>query len=93
MHGLQGMAPNIGINRQSQVFRLHLSLRSILEELMSLDKALQAMKFDVRLLEYQLATGQITKEDYQKHLSQLQDSSDNSEKLDFDDKNSSQDQH
>ncbi|GIL18785.1 MAG: hypothetical protein BroJett040_25360 [Oligoflexia bacterium] len=60
---------------------------------MSLDKAMQAMKFDVRLLEYQLATGQITKEEVQKYLSQLPDSSENSENLNLEEKTSGQDQH
>lgn len=41
---------------------------------MSFDKAMAKMKFDVRLLEYNLAQGYITKEDYNKHLSQLEDS-------------------
>ncbi len=41
---------------------------------MSFEKAMSKMKFDVRLLEYNLAQGYITKDDYNKHLSQLEDS-------------------
>lgn len=33
------------------------------------------MKFDIRLLEYNLSQGTITKEDYNKFLEQLEDSS------------------
>lgn len=41
---------------------------------MSFEKAMGKMKFDVRLLEYNLAQGFITKEEYDKHLNQLEDS-------------------
>jgi hypothetical protein len=41
---------------------------------MSFEKAMNKMKFDIRLLEYNLSQGFITKEDYNKFLSQLEDS-------------------
>lgn len=41
---------------------------------MSFEKAMGKMKFDIRLLEYNLAQGFITKEEYDKHLNQLEDS-------------------
>lgn len=41
---------------------------------MSFEKAMGKMKFDIRLLEYNLAQGFITQEEYNKHLSQLDDS-------------------
>jgi hypothetical protein len=41
---------------------------------MSFEKAMNKMKFDIRLLEYNLSQGFITKEDYNKFLSQLDDS-------------------
>lgn len=43
---------------------------------MSFDKAMNKMKFDIRLLEYNLSQNLITKEDYQKYLSQLEDCAD-----------------
>ena len=48
---------------------------------MSLDKAMQNLKLDLRLLEFNLRTGQITKEEVQKHLSSLPDSAGNCEKI------------
>lgn len=41
---------------------------------MSFEKAMGKMKYDVRLLEYNLSQGFITKAEYEKHLSQLEDS-------------------
>ncbi len=41
---------------------------------MSFEKAMNKMKFDIRLLEYNLSQGFITKEDYNKFLAQLEDS-------------------
>lgn len=40
---------------------------------MSFEKAMNKMKFDIRLLEYNLAQGFITKEEYNKYLGQLED--------------------
>lgn len=40
---------------------------------MSFDKAMNKMKFDTRLLEYNFSQGYISKEDYNKHLTQLED--------------------
>ena len=41
---------------------------------MSLDQAMKKLKFDSRLIEHNLATGQITKEEYEAHLKSLPDS-------------------
>lgn len=41
---------------------------------MSFEKAMGKMKFDIRLLDYNLDQGFITQEEYNKHLSQLDDS-------------------
>lgn len=48
---------------------------------MSLDKALKNLKYDVRMTEFNLNNGVITKEELNAHLGQLQDSGNNSEKL------------
>lgn len=42
---------------------------------MSFEKAMGKMKFDIRLLDYNLSQGFITQEEYNKHLSQLEDTS------------------
>ena len=52
---------------------------------MSLDKSLQAMKYDTRLVESNLRTGTLTKEDVKKHLDQLPDLSDKCEKINLED--------
>lgn len=41
---------------------------------MSFEKAMNKMKFDIRLLEYNLSQGFITQADYDKFLTQLDDS-------------------
>ncbi len=48
---------------------------------MSLDKALKNLKFDVRMTEFNVNNGVITKDELKAHLSQLPDSGNNSEKL------------
>jgi hypothetical protein len=48
---------------------------------MSLDKALKNLKFDVRMTEFNLNNGVISKEELKNHLTQLPDSGANSEKL------------
>jgi hypothetical protein len=48
---------------------------------MSLDKALKNLKFDVRMTEFNIDNGVISKEELKAHLSQLSDSGNNSEKL------------
>lgn len=48
---------------------------------MSLDKALKNLKFDVRMTEFNLNNGVVSKEEFNSHLSQLPDSGANSEKL------------
>jgi len=58
---------------------------------MSLDKAMKNLKFDARMIEFNLRTGTLTKEELQKHLSQLPDSANNSAKLDLDDESNGED--
>ena len=55
---------------------------------MSLDKAMKNLKYDSRLLEHNLSTGIITKEEYDKFMKQLPDLSTQSEKLEIDEKRS-----
>lgn len=43
---------------------------------MSFEKAMNKMKFDIRLLEYNMSQGYITKEQYNKYLSELEDCAD-----------------
>ncbi len=50
---------------------------------MSLDKALKNLKSDVRMTEFNVNNGVISKEELKAHLSQLPDSGNNSEKLDI----------
>lgn len=52
---------------------------------MSLDKSLQAMKFDTRLTDLNLRSGTVTKEEIKKHMEQLPDLSDKCEKLNLED--------
>lgn len=40
---------------------------------MSFENAMNKMKFDIRLLDYNLSHGYITKEDYNKYKAQLED--------------------
>jgi hypothetical protein len=55
---------------------------------MSLDKSLQAMKFDTRLVDINLRSGALTKEDLKKHIEQLPDLTDKCEKLNLEDSSS-----
>jgi hypothetical protein len=41
---------------------------------MSFEKAMNKMKYDIRLLEYNFARGFISQDEYNKYLSQLEDS-------------------
>jgi hypothetical protein len=50
---------------------------------MSLDKALKNLKFDVRMTEFNVDNGVVTKEELTSHLNKLPDSSANSEALDL----------
>lgn len=54
---------------------------------MSLAKATKNLKYDARLLEKNLATGQISKEEYDKHLASLPDLAHNTETFTIDGKN------
>ena len=56
---------------------------------MALDKSLKNLKFDVRMTEYNVDNGTLSKEELKAHLAQLPDSAANSEKLDLE--NESQD--
>ena len=62
---------------------------------MSLDKAMQNLKLDSRLVEFNIRTGQITKEDLQKHLANLPDLAQNCEKINIEENHerSSSEQH
>jgi hypothetical protein len=55
---------------------------------MSLDKANLNLKFDSRLAEYNLRTGNVSKEEMSKRLAELPDLSDKCEKLNLEEKNS-----
>lgn len=50
---------------------------------MSLNKALEDLKFDKRLLDLHIKQGRLTKEEMAKHMSQLPDLSADCEKLDL----------
>ena len=50
---------------------------------MSLNKALETLKFDKRLLELNLKQGRITKEEFEQAQKALPDLQDNCEKLDI----------
>ena len=58
---------------------------------MSLDKSMQTLKFDSRLVEYNLRSGQLTNEELAKHLASLPDLSHNCEKIDIDENGDRQD--
>ena len=51
---------------------------------MSLDKAIRNLKFDVRMTEFNMNHSVLSKDDHQKHLSQLEDCSGNAEPLKVD---------
>ena len=50
---------------------------------MKLAEALQSKKFDVRLLDRYLSEGKITKAEYEKYLSTLEDTTQMSEEVDI----------
>lgn len=56
---------------------------------MSLFKAMKDLKFDKRLTEWNLMNGQLTKEEWKKHLDALPDLKDKSELIDIGEDNSS----
>jgi hypothetical protein len=55
---------------------------------MSLDKAMKNLKFDTRMIEYNINNGLLTNEELQKHIQALQDIADQSETLNIEDRNS-----
>jgi hypothetical protein len=55
---------------------------------MSLDKAMKNLKFDTRMIEYNINNGLLTKEELQKHIQALQDIADQSETLNIEERNS-----
>ena len=52
---------------------------------MSLNKSMEKMKFDHRLLDLNLRLGLITQDEYDKFVTSLPDSGDNSEKINIED--------
>lgn len=60
---------------------------------MSLDKAMKNLKFDKRLAEWSVASGQISKEDLKKHLDALPDLSANVGVVNLDSEKSRQEAH
>lgn len=58
---------------------------------MNLKKATEEMKFDIRLIEFNLAQGLIKEEDLKKRLESLQDTSHQGEFLNFDGDNDDDD--
>lgn len=50
---------------------------------MSLDKSLKNLKFDVRMAEFNLNNGLVSKEELNAHLSQLPDVGSNCEQIDL----------
>lgn len=50
---------------------------------MSLDKSLKNLKFDVRMMEFNLNNGVISKEELNTHLKALPDSGANAEQIDL----------
>jgi hypothetical protein len=50
---------------------------------MSLNKSMEKMKFDHRLLDLNLRLGLITQDEYDQYVTALPDSSENSEKIDI----------
>lgn len=60
---------------------------------MSLDKALQALKFDVRLQEYSMKQGRYTKQDLEQFIQTLPDCSSNAESVDLENQEDDSDSH
>lgn len=58
----------------------------------SLDKALKNLKYDVRMTEFNVDQGQITKEELKAHLNSLPDLANNAEQINLEDKSSSSSQ-
>ena len=80
------IVPNTGTNRFPIKNKVLVLTTVIVGGLfMTLDKVMQSLKFDSRMIEFNLRTGVITKEELQKYLSQLPDSSNNSEKVNLED--------
>lgn len=50
---------------------------------MELHEALQMVKYDTRLIDWNLKQGLITQEEYDKHVKSLPDTADRSQKLDL----------
>lgn len=56
----------------------------------SLNKAMQTMKYDKRLLDLNLRAGLISQDDYNQHLKQLEDLEANSEIINLEDNSSNE---
>ncbi len=53
---------------------------------MSLDKSLKNLKFDVRMTEFNVNVGQITKEELKAHLNSLPDLANNAEQINLEER-------
>jgi hypothetical protein len=60
---------------------------------MSLDKALQALKFDVRLQEFSMKQGRYTKQELEQFIQNLPDCSDNAESVNLENQDDNSDAH
>lgn len=54
---------------------------------MSLDKSLKNLKFDVRMTEFNVNVGQISKEELKAHLNSLPDLAHNAEQINLEERN------
>ena len=96
-------APNIGIDGFSHLTLLTLTLRdrSVLagnkyeEASVSLDKALKNLKYDVRMIEFNINQGQVSKDELKAHLNSLPDLASNAQQIDLEEgaEKSSSQQH
>lgn len=60
---------------------------------MSLDKALQTLKFDVRLQEYSMKQGRYTKQELEQFIQTLPDCSANAENVNLENQDDESDSH
>ena len=60
---------------------------------MSLDKALKNLKYDVRMTEFNVNQGSISKEELKAHLDSLPDLQANAEKIDLEENSKTSQQH
>jgi len=60
---------------------------------MSLDKALKNLKFDVRMTEFNVNQGSVSKEELKAHLNSLPDLASQAEQIDLEENSKSSQQH